>query len=98
MEYKFTVQQYCSSSCDLEAIHLTFLVGPHQSRLLLFLLTAAILVTDGRNEVHVCPTLKQELNNPDVAVVGGAVQCCNHGNMHTITSTNTGKKSTVEVQ
>lgn len=50
----------------------TFLIGPHQAGLLVLLSTGPAGVAG--NQVHVCPTVQQELHQADVAVEAGAVQ------------------------
>lgn len=50
----------------------TFLISPHQAGLFVLLPTGPAGVTG--NQVHICPTVQQELHQTDVAVKTGAVQ------------------------
>lgn len=53
----------------------TLFVGPHQWGLFLLLVHTPTHLRTG-HQVHVCPTLQQELHHPDVSVVAGTVQGC----------------------
>lgn len=53
----------------------TFLIGPHQARLLLLLPAGSTRVAG--NEVHVCSTVQQELHQADVTVETRTVESYN---------------------